>query len=66
MGRCAAALEVLSSQSLVMALGLDGAAATGAVPLAAATKWVLKDGVGSLATLAVGVASSFRLTLWRS
>ena len=53
-------LEVLSSQSLVLALGLDGAAATGAVPLAAATKWVLKDGVGSLATLAVGTRGGQR------
>ena len=51
-------LEVLSSQSLVLALGLDGA--TGAVPLAAATKWVLKDGVGSLATLAVGTQGGQR------
>lgn len=45
-------LEVLTSQSLLVALGMGSA--PGALPLTAATKWVLKDGVGSFATLAAG------------
>ena len=45
-------LEVLTSQSLLVALGMGSA--PGALPLTAATKWVLKDGLGSLATLAAG------------
>jgi hypothetical protein len=32
----------------------------GALPLAAATKWVLKDGVGSFATLLSGVVGAQR------
>ena len=45
-------IEVLTAQSLVVAVGLG--AAPGALPLAAAAKWVLKDGVGSFATLLAG------------
>ena len=45
-------LEVLTSQSLLVALGMGSA--PGALPLTAATKWVLKDGLGSLAPLAAG------------
>ena len=55
-------LEVLASQSLLLAVTAGGSAAavvaqmgpnTSAM-MAAATKWVLKDGFGSLATLTVG------------
>lgn len=45
-------LEVLTAQSLLVALGMGST--PGALPLTAATKWVLKDGVGSLATLFAG------------
>lgn len=45
-------LEVLTAQSLLVALGMGST--PGALPLTAATKWVLKDGVGSFATLAAG------------
>jgi hypothetical protein len=45
-------LEVLTAQSLLTALGMGSA--PGALPLTAATKWVLKDGVGSFATLFAG------------
>ena len=51
-------LEVLTSQSLLVALGMGST--TGALPLAAATKWVLKDGVGSFATLLSGVVGAQR------
>ena len=54
-------LEVLSAQSLLTALGLGSS--PGALPLAAATKWVLKDGVGSIATLLAGSIGGQRLTL---
>ena len=45
-------LEVITAQSLLVALGMGST--PGALPLTAATKWVLKDGIGSLATLAAG------------
>ena len=45
-------LEVLTAQSLLVALGMGST--PGALPLTAATKWVLKDGVGSFATLFAG------------
>jgi hypothetical protein len=45
-------LEVLTAQSLLVALGMGNT--PGALPLTAATKWVLKDGLGSLSTLAAG------------
>lgn len=56
-------LQVVSAQSLLVGLGLgiggapaaaSGAVAAAAGPVAAATQWVLKDGAGSLGTLAVG------------
>ncbi len=54
-------LQVVSAQSLLVGLGLGaapaaspGAVAVAAGPVAAATQWVLKDGAGSLGTLAVG------------
>mmetsp|Transcript_1045 Transcript_1045/g.3345 ORF Transcript_1045/g.3345 Transcript_1045/m.3345 type:complete len:500 (+) Transcript_1045:39-1538(+) len=45
-------LEVLTAQSLLVALGMGST--PGALPLTAAAKWVLKDGVGSIATLLAG------------
>ena len=45
-------LEIMSAQSLLVALGMGSA--PGALPLTAAAKWVLKDGVGSFATLIAG------------
>ena len=49
---------MLTSQSLLVALGMGST--PGALPLAAATKWVLKDGVGSFATLLSGVVGAQR------
>ena len=51
-------LEVLTAQSLLVALGMGST--PGALPLTAATKWVLKDGVGSFATLAAGALGGQR------
>jgi len=45
-------LEIMSAQSLLVALGMGST--PGALPLTAAAKWVLKDGVGSVATLLAG------------
>jgi len=45
-------LEVITAQSLLVALGLGNA--PGALPLTAVAKWVAKDGVGSVATLLAG------------
>ena len=45
-------LEIMSAQSLLVALGMGNT--PGALPLTAAAKWVLKDGVGSFATLIAG------------
>ena len=45
-------LEILTAQSLLVALGMGST--PGALPLTAAAKWVLKDGVGSFATLLAG------------
>ena len=45
-------LEIMSAQSLLVALGMGST--PGALPLTAAAKWVLKDGVGSFATLLAG------------
>ena len=46
-------LEVLSAQSLLVAVGMDVNQANAAAPVAGAAKWVLKDGTGGLATLAL-------------
>ena len=56
---CRYILEVMSSQALLVAVSsstkLDlSSTVVGAPALAAATNWVLKDGFGSFATLAVG------------
>ena len=45
-------IEIMSAQSLLVALGVGST--PGALPLTAAAKWVLKDGVGSFATLLAG------------
>ena len=55
---CRKTLEVLTTQSLVVAVGLGSSPA--AVPLAAAAKWVLKDGVGSVGTLVSGTLGGQR------
>ncbi|KAF6003023.1 hypothetical protein F1559_002753 [Cyanidiococcus yangmingshanensis] len=44
------AAEVLGTQSMLLALGIEG---TKALPLAAAWKWVLKDGLGYFAKVAL-------------
>ena len=51
-------LEVLSAQSLLVAVGMDVNQANAAAPVAGAAKWVLKDGTGGLATLALGALNT--------
>jgi len=51
-------LEVLSAQSLLVAIGMDVNQANAAAPVAGAAKWVLKDGTGGLATLALGALNT--------
>ena len=51
-------LEVLSAQSLLVAVGMDVNHANAAAPVAGAAKWVLKDGTGGLATLALGALNT--------
>ena len=51
-------LEVLSAQSLLIAVGMDVNQANAAAPVAGAAKWVLKDGTGGLATLALGALNT--------
>ena len=62
-------LDVVSTQSLLVALGIDvkmageagGDTATTALALGAAAKWVLKDGLGSFAVLVAGGALGSRV-----
>lgn len=51
-------LEVLSAQSLLVAVGMDVNQANAAAPVVGAAKWVLKDGTGGLATLALGALNT--------
>ena len=51
-------LEVLSAQSLLVAVGMDVNQANVAAPVVGAAKWVLKDGTGGLATLALGALNT--------
>lgn len=41
---CSSAIGVLSTQSLLYAMGLGA----GSVPLAAALNWIIKDGIGQI------------------
>jgi hypothetical protein len=54
-------LEVLSAQSLLVAIGLDVTEANAVAPIAGAAKWVIKDGTGGVATLLLGAVKTKKI-----